>query len=84
MHLCIIQSPASREDHAGCGARGSMRNVLAGHLSAIDSDPFGYLISTCRFPLLREDASPRQRNAALSDALGAAVACAEAVTCPRF
>ncbi|MGF6757356.1 IS200/IS605 family accessory protein TnpB-related protein [Paraburkholderia sp. GAS42] len=45
----------------------------ADHLAVTETDAFGNLLCTKRFPLLREDASSGQRNAALSDALTAAV-----------
>ncbi|WP_159069215.1 hypothetical protein [Burkholderia metallica] len=53
------------------GAYAQRFNV--GPPSVSDTDPVGNLLSTHRFPLLREGASSGQRNAALSDALNAAV-----------
>ncbi|MGB8423432.1 transposase [Paraburkholderia sp.] len=43
------------------------------HLVVTETDTFGNLLRTRRFPLLREDASSGQRNAVLSDALKEAV-----------
>ncbi|AMV48420.1 transposase [Paraburkholderia caribensis] len=43
------------------------------HLAVTETNPCGNLLRTRRFPLLREDARSGQRNAALSDALTAAV-----------
>jgi hypothetical protein len=43
------------------------------HLTVTETDPFGNLLRTRRFPLLREDAPSGQRNAGLADALTAAV-----------
>jgi IS605 OrfB family transposase len=47
------------------------------HLAVTETDPFGNLLRTKRFRLLREDATSGQREAALSDALSAAVAWAK-------
>ncbi|CAG9222041.1 hypothetical protein BCAR13_440120 [Paraburkholderia caribensis] len=44
------------------------------HLAVTETDPFGNLLRTKRFCLLREDATSGQREAVLSDALSAAVA----------
>jgi hypothetical protein len=44
------------------------------HLAVTETDPFGNLLRTRRFPLLREEASSGQRNAVLSGVLTAAVA----------
>ncbi|MFP3555513.1 transposase [Paraburkholderia sp. SIMBA_049] len=48
------------------------------HLAVTETDPFGNLLRTKRFALLREDATSGQRYAVLSDALSAAVAWAKA------
>jgi hypothetical protein len=47
------------------------------HLAVTETDPFGNLLRTKRFALLREDATSGQRQAVLSDALSAAVAWAK-------
>ena len=52
------------------------------HLGVTETDRFGNLLRTRRFPLLREEASSGQRNAVLSDALTAAVAWAVATRKP--
>jgi len=54
-----------------CGVLGLDFNV--DHLAVTETDAFGNLLRTKRFGLLREQAASRQRNAALSDALTAAV-----------
>jgi hypothetical protein len=52
------------------------------HLAVTETDLFGNMLNTQRFELLREDASSGQRNAALSDALTAAVAKAKSTRKP--
>ncbi|MEI5997852.1 hypothetical protein H3V53_11755 [Paraburkholderia bengalensis] len=53
------------------GAVGGGFNV--DHLAVAETDPFGHLLRTKRFALLREDATSGHREAVLSDALSAAV-----------
>ena len=65
---------------AAHGAIGIDFNV--DHLAVTETDPFGNLLRTRGFPLLREDASSRQRNAVLSDALTAAVTRAREIRKP--
>lgn len=50
------------------------------HLAVTGTDPFGNLMRTKRFTLLREDAMSGQREAVLSDALSAALAATESTS----